>query len=228
MGHACSTIGRKVVIGGGSYGPALSSVEIFDLDTKRLRPGGDLRTARAFFHLATVGEGAGQRVLAFGGGDNCQYSGSGFICESHYASVEEWGPARGAWRTQDLALATPRSSYSSVVLPPSLHCQGDLPTIGHGAVDCPDSRGVGTTCDVTCTTENYRLDTTSSGLETTSSGLSTTSSGLESTVVCGWGSAWITRARCGQFSSPLVTIAWCSLAHLTICTMSAQYKGLLN
>ena len=72
MGHACSTIGRKVVIGGGmvySDGQysTLSSVEIFDIDTKLVRPGGDLRTARALFHLATVGEGAGQRVLAFGG-----------------------------------------------------------------------------------------------------------------------------------------------------------------
>ena len=137
------------------------------------------------------------------------------------SSVEEWGPARGAWGAQDLALATPRSYYSSVVLPPSLHCQDDLPTIHHGAVDCPDSRGVGTTCDVTCTTENYRLDTTSSGLETTSSG-------LESTVVCGWGSTWVTRARCGQFSSPLVTIAWWPLSHLSICTMSAQYWVLLK
>ena len=88
-------------------------------------------------------------------------------------------PCPGTWRTQELGLSSPRSDYGSVVLPPSLRCEGDLPTIPHGAVDCPDSRGVGTTCSVTCTTDLYVLETTSS------------------TVVCGWGSAWVTRARCG-------------------------------
>ena len=121
---------------------------------------------RFFFHLATVGEGAAQRLLAFGG------QGGG-------GSVEEWRPARGTWRTQELALASPRSYYGSVVLPPSLLCEGDLPTISNGAVECPGSRGVGTTCSVTCTTESYVLGTTSS------------------TVVCGWGSAWVTTATCG-------------------------------
>ena len=66
-----------------------------------------------------------------------------------------------------------------MVLPPSLRCEGDLPTITNGAVECPGSRGVGTTCSVTCTTESYVLGTTSS------------------TVVCGWGSAWVTTATCG-------------------------------
>ena len=93
--------------------------------------------------------------------------------------MEEWRPARGTWRTQELALASPRYQYGSVVLPPSLRCEGDLPTITNGAVECPGSRGVGTTCSVTCTTESYVLGTTSS------------------TVVCGWGSAWVTTATCG-------------------------------
>ena len=165
--HACATIGSKVILAGGGWsGSPLSSIEVLDLESKSIRYGGDLQAARYFFHLATVGEGAAQRLLAFGG-------------EGRWRSVEDWRPARPTWRTQELGLSSPRSYYSSVVLPPSLRCEGDLPTIPHGAVDCPSTRGVGTTCSVTCTTENYVLETTSN------------------TVVCGWGSAWVTRARCG-------------------------------
>ena len=165
--HACATIGSKVIVAGGEWSASpLSSMEILDLESKSIRYGGDLQAGRYYFHLATVGEGAAQRLLAFGG------VGGG-------RSVEEWRPARGTWRTQELGLSSPRDSYGSVVLPPSLRCDEDLPTIPHGAVDCPDSRGVGTTCSVTCTTDLYVLETPSS------------------TVVCGWGSAWVTRATCG-------------------------------
>ena len=194
QGHVCSTIGRKVVIVGGDLTEgglesAFTSTDILDLDSKLVRTGGILQTPRQFFQLVTVGEGAGQRLLAFGGGQNCSVgnsvwnllSASMLHCETSLSSVEEWSLARGTWQTQELMMDTPRSFFSSVAIPPSLQCHGDLPTIPHGAVDCPDTRGVGTTCTVTCTTDLYQLERNTS-----------------STVVCGWGSAWVTRARCGE------------------------------
>ena len=96
--HACATIGSKVILAGGGWsGSPLSSIEVLDIESKSIRYGGDLQAARYFFHLATVGEGAAQRLLAFGG-------------EGRWRSVEEWRPARPTWRTQELGLSSPRDS----------------------------------------------------------------------------------------------------------------------
>ena len=107
----CAKIGQKVIIAGGS-GPrgALSSTEVLDLASRRIRAGGEMATRRMWFHAATIVSGGKEKVFALGGYE-----------ESALNSVEEWDEEKFTWKAAD-NLVEKRSSFAVLPVPRHLVC----------------------------------------------------------------------------------------------------------
>ena len=182
LNFGCSVSGRKLLIAGGFYlGNVFKSVEIVDLSTRRLSTGPSMLRARSNFMLVTVGEGASRKVLAMGGHSKCNQDGD---CVNTMDSVEELSSSTKTWQIVKSKLKEVRAYYGAVALPSRLSCNADIPSISHGAADCPGivEREVGTVCKVNCLDiQGYAL-----------------ADPTHNSIVCGWGSTWVTRASCGE------------------------------
>ena len=176
-GGGCAIIGQRLVVVGGVYGN--NKVEVIDIDSRVQVDGPPMQQGRAYFSLALVGAGASATLLALGGKVSSDQGGK----YSSVQSVEEYFTFSNTWkRSEDLAEA--RHHFGTVSLPAQLRCVADFPTISNGDIDCfgETYMPVGTSCAVNCTQEHgYHLEND----DTTS-------------VVCGWGSTWLTEAKCGK------------------------------
>ena len=174
LNAACASIGQIVVVAGGSKNNEFIDVtEIIDKQTRTVRQGPRMVQRRSMFSLVGVGLGASRKLVALGGspGDGGD-------------SVEEFLPALESWHLQSVTLEAKRTSYGATSLPPGMACEDDLPQMDHGYVQCQElDRPVGTNCTIKCyDLQGYRLK-----------------SATNNNVTCGWDSAWVTSAQCGEY-----------------------------
>jgi len=109
----CTKIGQKVIIAGGyNNGEAFRSTEVLDLDSRQITAGGDMVSARAWFHLATIRRGGLEKVLAVGGRDASSYVNT----VEELVEVEE----STTWRKADSFLG--RSLFGAEAFPEELIC----------------------------------------------------------------------------------------------------------
>lgn len=109
MRHTAVLTQRGLMVMGGFRGelwrgPALRSVEIYDLDTRSWRKVDNLLYARREHSAALLGDGS---VLVIGGES----------AESFYNIAERWNPADGRWHFVDSLLSYWPAEFSSVSLP---------------------------------------------------------------------------------------------------------------
>ena len=102
-------IGGKVIIAGGS-GPrgALSSTEVLDLVSRRIRSGGEMARRRMWFHAGTIDNGGNEKVFALGGYE-----------ERALESVEEWNKESFTWKAAD-NLVERKESFAVLQVPRQL------------------------------------------------------------------------------------------------------------
>jgi len=110
----CSKIGDQVVIGGGFNFQSewLRSTEVLNLSTRTITYAGDLNSARAYFHMATLTINGQQTLLAFGGQPE----------PSNLNSVEQFHTHNNTWTLASTTMEKARSEYGAVVVPRELVC----------------------------------------------------------------------------------------------------------
>ena len=108
----CGATGYHLVVAGGvsSWDEVLSSVEVFVIESKALKRGGNMKRSRAFFNIIPVGT-AQLRLLAIGGRDG----------RSILKSSEWWEEEDNQWG-EGFSLSMGRSSFGVVLAPASLAC----------------------------------------------------------------------------------------------------------
>ena len=112
-GPGCgATLYHLVVAGGVSkWGDeVLTSVEVFHIESKALKKGGNLRQARAYFQMIPVGS-THPRLLAVGG-----QSGTLTVDTSEW-----WEEEENSWE-EGPALSTGRSNFGAIMAPTHLVC----------------------------------------------------------------------------------------------------------
>ena len=112
--RGCSKIGDQVVIGGGFNFQSewLRSTEVLNLSTRTITYAGDLNSARAYFHMATLTINGQQTLLAFGGQPE----------PSNLNSVEQFHTHNNTWTLAPTSMEEARSEYGAVVVPRELVC----------------------------------------------------------------------------------------------------------
>ena len=131
-GPGCGATSSHLVVAGGVSGmdEVLNSVEVFNIGTKALRRGGNLRQARAFFQIIPVGL-KHPRLLAIGGQNET----------ATLDTSEWWEQEEDSWEEGPTA-STPRSNFAALMAPPHLVClEVDQP-----AHLCPADQNTGQTC----------------------------------------------------------------------------------
>ena len=110
----CSKIGDQVVIGGGFNFQSewLRSTEVLNLSTRTITYAGNLNSARAYFHMATLTINGQQTLLAFGGQPE----------PSNLNSVEQFHTHNNTWTLASTTMEKARSEYGAVVVPRELVC----------------------------------------------------------------------------------------------------------
>ena len=111
-GPGCGATSYHLIVAGGvsDWDEVLTSVEVFNIKSKALRRGGNLRQARAFFQIIPVGS-KHPRLLAVGGQD----------ATSTVETSEWWEEEENSWE-EGPPLSTGRSSFSALMAPPHLAC----------------------------------------------------------------------------------------------------------
>ena len=117
-GPGCGATAHHLVVAGGISGwgnEVLTGVEVFHIESKALRKGGNLRQARAFFQIIPVGS-THPRLLAVGG-----HSGTSTLDTSEW-----WEEEEDSWE-EGPALSTGRSNFGALVwLKKRKSCQNHL------------------------------------------------------------------------------------------------------
>jgi len=105
--HACTLIGRKVVVAGGWNARhserKVNTTEILDLDTEQWSRAGDLTPGRDNHQMVTVNE----RVIILGGKD---------ADENILDTVEELDMEQRTWRRLPVRMKTPRMEHSAIAM----------------------------------------------------------------------------------------------------------------
>ena len=106
----CARYGNKIVVAGGwdgEYGEAtvFQSTEILDLNTRKISKGGNLRSPRALFHIATFYNSSDLTTLALGGSS---WDGDALN------TIEEWNPETNMWSQIGSRLREKRSFFGLV------------------------------------------------------------------------------------------------------------------
>jgi len=110
----CAKLGRKVIIAGGrNGGGTLRSTEVLDLDSREITAGGDMTTARRYFHLATIRSGGQEKVFAVGGRD---------ASDAELNSVEEWVEESSTWKAADNIAQKSGYKSGTVTVPRKFVC----------------------------------------------------------------------------------------------------------
>ena len=110
----CAKVGNKVIVAGGSdSSTALQTTEILDLETRGISKGGNLVTARCFFHIITFDNNGDSTTLALGGYDD---GGNGL------KSIEVWNPETETWSEVEEQLEKGRGGFGLVTVPKSKVC----------------------------------------------------------------------------------------------------------
>ena len=132
-GPGCAVTSQHLIVAGGvsDWDEVLTSVEIFHIETKALRRGGDLRQARAYFQIIPVGS-KHPRLLAIGGQNQT----------STLATTEWWEEEENSWE-EGPALSTGRSHFGALMAPPHLVCT----EIDPPAHSCPAAQNTGQICN---------------------------------------------------------------------------------
>ena len=132
-GPGCGATSYHLVVAGGvsQWDEVLTSVEVFNLETKALRRGGNLRQARAYFQIIPVGS-RHPRLLAISGQNGY----------STLDSSEWWEEEEDSWE-EGPPVSTGRSNFASLMAPPHLVCSEIDPLPDH---TCPAALGTGQTC----------------------------------------------------------------------------------
>ena len=149
-GPGCgATAHHLVVAGGGSdWDEVLTSVEVFNIATKALKRGGDLRQARAFFQIIPVGS-THSRLLAIGGQNRT----------STLDTSEWWDEEENSWE-EGPALTAGRSNFASLMVPPHIVCSNVEPP------SCPaaQSQNQNQTCVFPTVEQGASMITNSKGI----------------------------------------------------------------
>ena len=116
-GPACGATADHLIVAGGVSGwdEVLTSVEVFHIESKALRKGGNLRQARAFFKIIPIGA-KHPRLLAIGGQNET----------STMVTSEWWEEEDNEWE-KGPALTTGRSNFAAIMVPPQLVCSEKTP-----------------------------------------------------------------------------------------------------
>ena len=133
-GPGCAATTHHLIVAGGVSGwgdEVLTSVEIFHIESKALRRGGDLRQARAYFQIIPVGS-THPRLLAVGGQNGT----------STLDTSEWWEEEEDSWE-EGPALSRRRSNFGALMAPPHLVCSEVEPPPQH---TCPAAQGTGLPC----------------------------------------------------------------------------------
>ena len=131
-GPGCGATSRYLVVAGGvsDWDEVLTSVEVFNIETKALRRGGNLRQARAYFQIVPVGS-SHPRLLAIGGEN----------ASSVLDTSEWWEQEENSWE-EGPALSRGRTNFAALMAPPHLVCS----EINPPALSCPAAQNTGQTC----------------------------------------------------------------------------------
>jgi hypothetical protein len=108
----CSKIGDQVVIAGGFGSGYLRSTEVLNLTTRTIVYAGDMNSARAGFHMATITMNGQETLLAFGG-----HSGP-----SAQNSVEQFNTNNNTWTLAPAGMEEARFYFSTVIVPGEVVC----------------------------------------------------------------------------------------------------------
>ena len=131
-GPGCGATSYHLIVAGGvsDLNEVLTSVEVFRIETKALRRGGDLKQARAYFQMIPVGLTV-PRLLAVGGqGVN-----------STLDTMEWWEEEENSWE-EGPPLLRGRSNFGALMAPPHLVCSEINPT----AHSCPTAHSASQMC----------------------------------------------------------------------------------
>ena len=176
----CARMDEHVVVVGEIWNGE-GVTEVIDMHSRKHRVASSMLQGRRSFHLvAAYAENSHSRLLAVGGlafGDPLDDRST---TKERVGSVEEWKPDLDKW-TFLPDLETKRSDFGAVALPALMACLTGPPAIPHGTATC-SSQHIGTKCLVECTEEGYKLADYN-----------------QNSVVCGWGSTWVVKAKCGKF-----------------------------
>ena len=116
-GPGCGATMEHLIVAGGVSGwdEVLTSVEVFQIESKALRKGGALRQPRAFFRIVPVGS-KHPRLLAIGG-----QTGTSILDTSEW-----WEEEDNKWE-EGPPLLTGRSNFDAIVIPAHFVCSEKTP-----------------------------------------------------------------------------------------------------
>ena len=122
-GPGCGATMDHLIVAGGVSGwdKVLTSVEVFHIESKALRKGGNLRQPRAFFKIIPIGS-KHPRLLAIGGQN-----------ETSTLDTSEWWEEEDNKWEEGPTLSTRRSNFGAIMAPPHLVCSEKTPP----AHSCP-------------------------------------------------------------------------------------------
>ena len=145
---ACGATTYLLIVAGGVSGldEVLASVEVYNIETRALRRGGDMRQPRALFSLVPVGS-THPRLLAVGG-----HSGSSILDTSEWYDheVNEW--------SEGPTLSRERKSFGALMARVELACtEIDPPPHSCPALDTSQSCLFPSKAGLFCTNEVYKL-----------------------------------------------------------------------
>lgn len=112
---ACASFNSKVVVAGGRHeGISLHSTEVLDLNTMKIRPGGNMTVSRYRPGMGTITWQGKPTLIVFGG----RVSNREFL-----DSVEAWNDATETWiLLPELRLKEPKMSFGYITLPTEIIC----------------------------------------------------------------------------------------------------------
>ena len=131
-GPGCAATSYNLVVAGGvsSWGEVLTSVEVFNIEKKSLRRGGNLQQSRAYFRIIPVGS-TYPRLLAVGGRNET----------SALDTSEWWEEEEDSWE-EGPELSRERSNFAALMAPPHLVCSEIDPPVH----SCPAAQNSSQTC----------------------------------------------------------------------------------
>ena len=131
-GPGCGATSYNLVVAGGvsDWDEVLTSVEVFNIENKSLRRGGNLQQSRAYFRIIPVGT-TYPRLLAVGGQG----------VSSTLDTSEWWEEEEDSWE-EGPALSRGRSNFGALMAPPHLVCS-EIDPPPHS---CPAAQNNGQTC----------------------------------------------------------------------------------
>ena len=113
-GHACTVLNSNIIVSGGyihGTDQLTATTEIISILTGTPKPGGNLKTARVYFAMLTLG-GLYPKVLAIGG----------FVNSGLTDSIEEWVEDKETWKISPITLSTGKFKLGAVAIPPAVIC----------------------------------------------------------------------------------------------------------